>query len=384
MKYLTDMVEALSFGRLGSVEDLVISGVLNSMNDSLMVIGPDGEVLYANRATTDILGYSVHDFRSTGIEALLSRDGENREINEIFSEVIRKKCAGDRKEVMYRHPNGEMKRLAATTSYLLAEGQYESVLVGFVLMFKDVTEVFNLRSKEQELLLEKQRVEREKARSLHRLAMGVAHEIRNPVVTIGGFAARIMRDHRNSEDARHQAELIVEDAGKLERLVDHVQQYCDLPELNPIDGDILQPVRAAVQRVMQRAEAKRIQLAILDNLDGHRCMFDAALIERALVELLDNAIDFSPEGSTVRISVRGHGEETVLEVADPGEGIPPQYLDYIFDPFFSTRTESSGMGLAIVERIVHEHMGRIDVETRPGKGTSIRIAFSGCIRHLSD
>ncbi len=383
MKYLTEMAEALSLGWPGTVDSHIMSSVLNSMTDGLMVISAQGVVLYTNRATQDILGYSLRDFREIGLEALIRENHENRDFKEIFADVVWKKCTSDYREVNYLHPGGSVKRLAATTSYLLADGQYESVLIGFVLVFKDVTEVFNLRAKEQELLREKQRVEQEKARSLHRLAMGVAHEIRNPVVTIGGFAARIRRDRRNPEEARHQAEKILLDAGKLEKLVDHVQEYCDLPELNAAEGDISLTVRAAVEAMTPKAKSKSIDLKIADNIEEHRCVFDAVLMHRALMELLGNAIDFSQEGSSVRISVLGSDEETSLEVSDSGVGIAPENLEYIFDPFFSTRTESSGMGLAIVERIVHEHMGRIEVDTELGRGTSIRIVFSSCFLCMS-
>ena len=111
---------------------------------------------------------------------------------------------------------------------------------------------------------------------------------------------------------------------------------------------------------------------------GHRCVFDAALLRTALVELLDNAIDFSEAGSTVTVTVYPTGEGTAIEVADSGSGIDPRDRDYIFDPFFSTKTHASGMGLPMVERIVHEHLGKIDVDSEPGRGTTVRIVLSAC------
>ncbi len=383
MKYLTEFAEALSLGMPGSVDSVIIAGVLNSMSDGLMVMGAQGDVLYANKAVQEILGFSLQDFREKGLEDLVSGNHENHDFNEIFADIVEKRCAGGYREVTYLHPSGNLKRLAATTSYLLADGRHESILVGFVLLFKDVTEVFNLRVKEQDLLREKQRVEQEKARSLHRLAMGVAHEIRNPVVTIGGFAARIMRDHMNREDTRHQAERIFQDAGRLERLVDQVQQYCDLPEFKATEGDISLTVEDAVGAVTARAQVKSITLEIVNNLDGRRCVFDPILMGRALVELLDNAVDFSPQGARVLVFLLRREEETVVEVTDSGVGIEPEYLEYLFDPFFSTRTESSGMGLAIVDRIVQEHMGRINVDSEPGRGTTIRITLSNCLLRMS-
>ena len=98
-----------------------------------------------------------------------------------------KKDIKNYREVDYRHPDGSVRRLAVTTSYLLARGDHESTFVGFVALFKDITEVFRLRRIEHNLVKEKERIDRARISSLHKLAMGVAHEIRNPVVTIGGF-----------------------------------------------------------------------------------------------------------------------------------------------------------------------------------------------------
>ena len=140
------------------------------------------------------------------------------------------------------------KRLAVTTSYLMAEGVCETALVGFVAVFRDVTEVFNLRRNERDLLREKQRIAHEKVKSLDRLAMGVAHEIRNPVVTIGGFAGRIVRNQNNPSETRDYAEKIREDARKLEGVVDDVQRYCDLPELKAVESDIVATVQHAVPK----------------------------------------------------------------------------------------------------------------------------------------
>jgi signal transduction histidine kinase len=102
-------------------------------------------------------------------------------------------------------------------------------------------------------------------------------------------------------------------------------------------------------------------------------MFDPFLVRLAVVHLVKNSIDFSPEGGLVDVSLSVADEGTVLEVKDSGSGIADQDLEYIFDPFFSTRARGSGMGLAIVERIVREHMGRIEVDSKLGTGTTIRL-----------
>jgi PAS domain S-box-containing protein len=375
MKPLKQDAQVLATGPQAIMDSSIVSDILDSMSDSILVIGREGEVLYANRITSEILGYSFEDLLGSGLGLLLSKE-ENFDFNQIFVAALRHSSMSYYSEVDYHHPDGAIKRLAATTTYFVKEGDSESTVIGFVALLKDVTEVFGLRRKEQELVQEKQRIDRERIRSLHKLAMGVAHEIRNPMVTIGGFAARILRNEKNLEETRRYAQNIVEEARKLEIVVDEIQQYCNLPEMNPSKGEISVVVGEAVTQMVPAGLQRKVGIRFHDSVPPQqRVMFDPFLVRLAVVHLVKNAIDFSPEGGLVDVSLYLGDEETFLEVKDSGSGIADQDLEYIFDPFFSTRARGSGMGLAIVERIVREHMGRIEVDSKLGAGTTIRLVL---------
>jgi nitrogen-specific signal transduction histidine kinase len=139
-----------------------------------------------------------------GLGLLLSKV-ENFDFNQIFVAAVRHSSMSYYSEVDYHHPDGSVKRLAATTNYFVKEGDSESTVIGFVALLKDVTEVFGLRRKEQELVQEKQRIDRERIRSLHKLAMGVAHEISNPMVTIGGLQLEFSETKRIWKKTRRYA-----------------------------------------------------------------------------------------------------------------------------------------------------------------------------------
>lgn len=357
-----------------SMDPVIISNILDSMSDSLLVLGEDGEILYANSISEQVLGFSLEQFKKAGLGGLFFTAAQTQEFKKIFLDALWKKDIKNYREVDYLHPDGTVRRLAVTTSYLLARGEHESTFIGFVALFKDITEIFRLRRIEENLLKEKERIDRERISSLHKLAMGVAHEIRNPVVTIGGFAARIERNTANSDETRKYAKNIVEDARKLETVVNEVQQYCDLPEANPSPGNLTTVVTAVVSEMAPLGKARNIKLSVQSDLpeDDH-ASFDPSLIRIALVALVKNAFEFSPDGATVELALLKKGQGTVIEVRDYGAGIRSEDKDYIFNPFYSTHVHASGMGLAIVERVVHEHMGRIEVESEPEKGTTIRI-----------
>jgi PAS domain S-box-containing protein len=358
----------------GIMENLIIDSILDSMSDSLLVIGQDGNILYANKITKEILGYSADELKEKGLAPLVFSNRNNHDFNQIFVDAVWKKSINDYAEVSYHHPDGSVRRLAATTSYLLTEGQRETTFVGFIALFKDITEISRLRVKEKELTLEKERIAHEKIRSLHRLAMGVAHEIRNPIVTIGGFAGRILKDQKTSAESKQYARNIIEDARKLEKVVDETQAYCNLPEAKLSEGSVAQVVAEAVSEMAPVASSRNIAIQLHNSLpNGYMLVFDPLLLKMAIRRLLDNALVYSSDGSQVDVSLYATDHDTVFEVRDYGIGIDEQDREFIFNPFFSTRIHASGMGLAIVERIIHEHMGRIDVDSSLGQGTMIRI-----------
>jgi PAS domain S-box-containing protein len=360
----------------GLMENLIIDSILDSMSDSLLVIGQDGTIMYANKITEEILGCSVEDLKEKGLAPLGFSNHDNRDFAQIFEDAVWKKSINDYAEVAYHHPDGSTRQLAATTSYLLTEGDRETTFVGFIALLKDITEISRLRLKEQELTLEKERIAGEKIRSLHRLAMGVAHEIRNPMVTIGGFAARILKDEKTSAESKQYARNILEDARKLERVVDETQAYCNLPEAKLFEGSVARVVGEAVSEMAFLVSRRNILIELHDSLPkGHRLAFDPLLLKMALRRLLDNAVEYSSDGTQVDVSLYATADGTVVEVKDHGQGIDEQDREYIFNPFFSTRIHGAGMGLAIVERIVHEHMGRIEVDSAPGQGTTIRVVL---------
>lgn len=378
MNYVREFPEFVSFGWSGMTDNVIIRNILDSMSDSLIVLGGEGQVLYANKMTVDILGYSLEDLAEKGVGLLFLVNEDNYEFNQIFVDAVWKKSINEYSEVDYRHPDGSTRRLAATTSYLLADGEHESTFIGFVAMFKDITETHNLRRKERELTLEKERIAREKINSLHKLAMGVAHEIRNPVVTIGGFAHRIAKNENNSEETRQYARNIFEDVRKLEEVVDEVQQYCNLPVVHLSQGNIAALMEKIIAEMTPKADARNIRLVLHNFMpEGTEVPFDPTLVKTALLLILENAVDFSSDGAVIELGAYRVGDQTVIEVKDSGSGINEQDREFIFNPFFSTRTHGSGMGLAMVERIVHEHMGRVEVESEVGVGTTIRLFLPG-------
>jgi PAS domain S-box-containing protein len=358
------------------MEDLMIHNILESMTDSLMVIGPMGEIVYANKATEEVLGCGLDALRTNGLGVTFFTREDNYDFNQMIVDAIQQKAVKRYNEVQYYHPDGSVKRLAVTTSYLVDLTKSPDSFVGFMAICKDITEVFALRQSEKRLLEDRQRVANEKAQSLQKLAAGVAHEIRNPTVTVGGFATRLLKMKELPETAWECARKILDGAKRLESLVEEVERYCDITHADLTEQDIAGIVRKSLQELAHTAGDKNIVLRFQDDTTGvFLCHCDAKLVSKALLQLLHNAIDFSPEGGLVEAGVSGTDETVTIEIRDFGAGIQPEDLNYIHDPFFSTVPDRAGMGLAVVQRIVNEHMGTFTVESEHGQGTRVQVCL---------
>ena len=154
----------------------------------LLVINPDGEIVTSNNAASNILGYACRMFEGKGWGDLFLEDSRNQAFNQVILDVIQEKKVNLHRRVPYVQPGGRTLQLSITGSFLRENEQ----IAGIVLILHDVTELQLLHDREKQVLREKHRLEHERAEGLTRLAMAVAHQIRNPVMSIGGFAVRIL------------------------------------------------------------------------------------------------------------------------------------------------------------------------------------------------
>jgi signal transduction histidine kinase len=210
-----------------------------------------------------------------------------------------------------------------------------------------------------------------------RLAAQIAHEIRNPLASIA-LNTELLEEEL-SGGARDRAEMaalvasIKVEAERLQALTDEYLTFARLPEAERLIQP-LNPIVADLARFVER-EARQRQITILLALapDDPAACVDARQIRQAVLNLLRNSLEAMPGGGRIDLRTAVRGDEVVIEVADTGPGIPEDRLDAVFEPFYSTKPHGTGLGLALVRRIVGEHGGRIEVES--AGGASIRLVL---------
>lgn len=214
--------------------------------------------------------------------------------------------------------------------------------------------------------------------ALGNLAAGVAHEIRNPLNALGMGLQRLCREWRlapgenQAEFARFGSVL----QGEVHRLNDIVERFLQLARPTRLTlsacpvGPQLQELLALVA---EEAAAQGVRIDRALALEGVVAHLDGNQLRQALLNVLRNAFQAMPQGGTLRFHALVRQGQLEIRVQDTGAGIPPEQLDRIFEPYFTTKEGGTGLGLPLAQRIVEAHGGRIHVESEPGKGTTVEI-----------
>jgi two-component system, NtrC family, sensor histidine kinase HydH len=209
--------------------------------------------------------------------------------------------------------------------------------------------------------------------AIGQLAAGLAHEIRNPLASIEG-AAEILANEDTDESTREEfAGLIKKECARLSRLLSRLLDYARprKPEYRPT---AVPPLVHSVARLMQHSAQQggvEVRLDLPETIPELWC--DAEQIRQVLLNLALNGVQAMPEGGRLEISAGAVDLGIEIRVKDSGGGIPPENIDKLFDPFFTTRANGTGLGLPIAQQIVTQHGGTVKVDSTPGAGTTFTV-----------
>jgi nitrogen fixation/metabolism regulation signal transduction histidine kinase len=218
--------------------------------------------------------------------------------------------------------------------------------------------------------------EMEKMATWRDMARHLAHEIKNPLLPIR-LTVEELRDQYRGDDPQYRsmledsARVVGDELGSLQNLVKQFSAFAKMPDMNPVPGSLDGLLRDVTRLYTQI----KIDLGVESRFG--EIVFDRDQIRRVLVNLLDNAV--SVGATEVSVTAFKTGDEAVLTVADNGPGIAPEHINRIFEPYYTTRKEGTGLGLAMVNKIVLLHGGSIIAANRAGAGASfeIRLPVSG-------
>jgi two-component system, NtrC family, sensor kinase len=293
-----------------------------------------------------------------------------------LSEGMKKVATGDLEQKVVLNSEDEMGVLAGTFNLMTKdlEAARERADNWTQMLEAEVAKKVAELKKSQDKLFQA-----EKLASLGRLTADVAHEIRNPLTAVGGFAHRLYKIVEG-EKQKEYAEVVITEVDRLEKILKDVLTFSRDArfhlERRPLEEAVHEVVK--VYEGVCREQSIEVDVQIAEDLPP--VLIDKDQVKQALTNLVTNAMDAMQKGGTLTIS-EGHEEindvtYVFLRVSDTGPGIPEEKLPLIFEPFFSTKEiHGTGLGLSITRKIIEEHGGLIKAESVGGKGATISLYF---------
>jgi len=216
--------------------------------------------------------------------------------------------------------------------------------------------------------------EKERAESLEKMIDAAAHEIRNPLTSIGGFTQRIYKRLSDDDPNKEYAKMVIEDVARLESMIRRIVDLKTMGVLRIEPLNVRNIINDVVEIFAKEAAEKNIKIALefAENLPD--IALDKNKMKAAIANLIKNAIEaMEREHKVIKIAAYISDEHLQITVSDTGKGIPRNKIQYIFDPLFTSKIYGPGLGLTIARRIIQEHRGTISVESEQGKGATFII-----------
>ena len=326
--------------------------VLSSMVEGVLAVDSQQRLITLNRAAAQLLG----------VDYLASQDLTIQEVvrdHQLQSFITR--------TIFARGPIDAEVTMSHGQQIIQAHGSFlkdaQGADIGFLIVLHDVTHLRRLEMSRRDFVA------------------NVSHELKTPITSIKGFVETLLAGAlQEPENARHFLGIVSRQTDRLNEIID------DLLSLSRIERDAEQGrvfltagrLKAVLETAIQICEAKAAAKEITVRLncpDQLRARINAPLLEQALVNLIDNAVKYSPAGSAVQVEALRDDAEVVVRVRDQGVGIEKSQLDRIFERFYrvdagrSRKIGGTGLGLAIVKHIAQAHHGRVTVESTPGAGS---------------
>ena len=333
--------------------------VVANMPNGLLSIDTRGRIVSYNRLSLELLGLQESDIRALNLKTIIDFQASGIDQTLANCRPILER------EIQHKSKIGEMIPLSMSATPILEE---DDLCQGAVIVLRDLREIKQLEEKVRRS---------EKLAAIGKLAAGVAHEIRNPLSSIRGFAQFLSQGLKDSPKEQAYAQTMVSEVDRINRVVTDLLTFARPTTAEAVPADVTELVEHCVRLVQADADSRNITLR-RNITDLSKVRLDTNQLTQALLNLLLNAMQAVESGGTIEIgaALKPSDDRLLLWVEDNGAGIQPDKFEKIFDPFYTTRAKGTGLGLAIVHKIVENHQGEIGVESPPaGKKKGSRFTL---------
>jgi two-component system phosphate regulon sensor histidine kinase PhoR len=332
--------------------------ILSSMSEGVLAVDDQDQLLILNEAAIHLLGITDSLPAGRGLREVV----RNADLLSFVQRVLGGEDTLEGQLVLWKFDQDRYIQARGTALRDLTGHR-----IGAVIVLNDVTQLRRLETMRKEFVA------------------NVSHELKTPITSIKGFIETLSDGAiHDPADAKRFLDIVARQTQRLNAIIDdlltlsRIEQQADRSEIELQAGPLRPVIQAAIQLCERKAAEKEIQLRV-DCEETSSARMNPALLEQAIVNLIDNAIKYSNPKSDIQISAARTNGTIVIRVMDSGCGIEPQYLPHLFERFYrvdkarSRKLGGTGLGLAIVKHIVQSHGGRVAVESTPGKGSIFSI-----------
>lgn len=331
--------------------------ILSSMTEGVLAVDTEAKIIRLNRAAAEMLGLDREQAQGKTVQATIRNAGLQKALRQTLSEEqrVRAKVVAYDDEERYFQVNGALVKDAADR------------VMGAVLVLNDITQMRKLENIRKDFVA------------------NVSHELRTPITSIQGFVETLLDGALESKpDAERFLGIILKQTNRLNAILEdllllsRVEREDEEPGLEFDRHRLKDVLLTAIQVCEHKAKDKSIDITLNCPADIYACL-NPLLMEQAAVNIIDNAINYSPEGSAIEVRAGSENGELIISVTDQGCGIPPEHLPRIFERFYrvdkarSRQLGGTGLGLAILKHVAQAHGGRVSVDSQVGRGSTFRI-----------
>ena len=331
--------------------------LVHNMPIGLLAIDADERIASFNQAAESVLKLSSSSAMGKRPAEILPQP-----LWEFFNQLKTRQGLID-KELDCPVKNGKIIPLEVVGTSLKGE---EDSAVSWVILFRDLTEIQHLK---------KEIARTQRLASIGRLAAGVAHEIRNPLSSIKGFATYFKERYREIPEDHKTAEIMIQEVERLDRVIGQLLEFARPMNIQKKTASLEDVIRDSLRMVEAEARQRGIRVDFSSDPQTKEVRIDTDRIRQVLLNLYLNAIAAMESGGTLSVELRQDDDTGRFRiiVSDTGTGIKNSDLPHLFDPYFTTKPSGTGLGLAIVHKIIESHGGEVSVESRYGEGATVTI-----------
>ena len=344
------------------------NNILSSIAAGVVTLDSDGTILTWNRAAKSIVGVESEKVSGWHYSRLISKlaltQSDKGKLTEIIEQVLQTGQTYQGHKLCFEPTYGGRVYINMSVSQLTDNAGEQR---GLVCIFEDVT---------KEIKAEDDLRRMGELAAVGQLAASIAHELRNPLSSIKGAAQFLQEQYSDHSDVHEFLSIIVEEVNGLNKLTTEFLEFARPIDLESEPLDLREVVDRTLHLMSVLISGSGIDVVQEVGPDLPIIQADEKQIEQVLKNVILNAVEAMPDGGTLHVRARcsaAYGESVELGVSDTGVGIPPDKLENIFLPFVTTKTKGTGLGLSVVQKIVENHGGHIEVQSTVGEGTTFRV-----------